>query len=158
MKNYFVALIALVLSVVTYNSFAQTPIIPIPTSRPVFNQTVPSNQDLPDKQRPPLVSATVKGSVYIKKGDEKAQFRVTVFKLVNNRWVNVNNFSTLVKPNGEYLTVIRGEGTYRFVPTVKFDPKFKYTFRPANHTVRIREGANNAIFIRNFNYKKDNRK
>jgi hypothetical protein len=157
MKKYFVALIALFLALVSYSTFAQSNLIPIPTSRPVFNPTPAENRGTV-KPKPNLVSATVKGSLYVKKGDEKTQFRITVYKLVNNRWVNVNNFSTAVKPNGEYLTVIRGEGTYRFVPTVKFDPKFKYTFSPSNQTVRIREGANNAIFIRNFNYKKDNRK
>lgn len=157
MKIYFVALIALFLALVSYSTFAQSPLIPIPTSKPTFSgtQTTPNVGSL---RKPNLVSATVKGSLYIKKGDEKTQFRITVYKLINNRWVNVNNFSTLIKPNGEYLTVIRGEGTYRFVPSVRFNPKFKYTFTPANHTVRIREGANNEIFIRNFGYKKDNRK
>lgn len=158
MNKIFTALIALVLAFISYNSFAQG-VLPIPPVRPEL-RTIPNlntSQTLP-QVRPNSVSATVKGSVNIKKGDEKARFRITVFKLVNDRWVNVNNFSTMVKPNGEYLTVIRGAGTYRFVPSVRFDPKFKYTFRPVNHTVRIREGSNNAVFIRNFNYKKDNRK
>lgn len=157
MKKYFVALIALVLGLVSYTSFAQ--LKPIAPSRPDVATPVPVVVDPAKRPTPPgRVSATVKGSLYIKKGDEKNQFRITVYKLVNNRWVNVNNFSTLVKPNGEFLTVIRGAGTYRFVPSVRFNSQYRFTFTPANHTVRIKEGSNAQVFIRNFSYKRDNRK
>jgi len=153
MKKYFVALIAFVLALFSYNSFAQT------NTKIASNDLIAqATSQVENRRLPSRVSATVKGSLYIKKGDEKNHFRITVYKLVNNRWVNVNNFSTVVKPNGEYLTVIRGEGTYRFVPSVRFNSQYKFKFTPANHTVRIKQGSNAQVFIRNFTYKRDNRK
>ena len=160
MKNYFIALIALFLVLFSYDSLAQR-LTPIPMRIPVFVSSPTSDQpnlNIQNISRPGTISATVKGALYVRPEDKNAKFKIVVYKLVNNRWVNVDNFSTEIKPDGSYLTVIRGEGTYRFVPTVKFDPKFKYTFSPLNHTVRIQKDSKNNVFIRNFSYKKTNRK
>jgi len=160
MKNYFIALIALFLVFFSYDSLAQR-LTPIPMRIPVF-ESAPAyeqpNLNIQNISRPGTISATVKGALNLKPEDKNVKFRIVVYKLVNGRWVNIDNFSTSIKPDGSYLTVIRGEGSYRFVPTVPFDPKFKYTFSPLNHTVRIQKDAKNNVFIRNFSYKKTNRK
>lgn len=157
MKKYFIALIALVLVFFSYSTFAQLRPIPpsIPKEQP---KPDPTNPVIINRPKPSTVSATVKGSIMIQASDKNKKFKVTVYKLVSGRWVNVDNFSTMVKPSGEYLTVIRGAGTYRFVPSVPFDTKFKYRFYPVNHTVNIGGGMKNAVFIRNFKYVRTNRK
>lgn len=157
MKKYFIALIALSLVFFSYNTFAQ--LRPI-TPSILREEPKPDTAIVEEVRRPvpSTVSATVKGAFMIQASDRNKNFKVTVYKLVGGRWVNVNNFSTMVKPTGEYLTVVRGAGTYRFVPSVRFDPKFKYRFLPANHTVVIKEGMKNAVYIRNFKYVRTNRK
>jgi len=162
MKKYFVALIALVLTLFSYDSLAQR-LAPIPNRTPVFLSSPPSNEPSSSSgnnsiPKPGVISATVKGEINLRPEDKNVKFTIVVYKFINGRWVNVNNFSTQIKPNGSYLTVIRGEGVYRFVPSAKFDPKFKYTFKPLNHTVKIDKNANNNVYIRNFSYKKTNRK
>ena len=167
MKKYFIALIALVIAFFVSGTDAQIrglPIKPVPLPPMPFTRPTPFPNPGPMKPGPistspnnKLLSATVKGTIYIKKEDAKVAFTITAYKLVNNRWV-ATNFSTKINEKGEYLAVVRGEGTYRFVPSVKFDPKFKYTFTPASQVVKISASNNDKILIRNFTYKKDNRK
>jgi len=157
MKKYFIALIALSLVFFSYSTFAQLRPITPSTLR---EEPKPETSIVEPQRRPApsLVSATVKGAFMIQASDRNKKFKVTVYKLVGGRWVNVDNFSTMVKPTGEYLTVVRGAGTYRFVPSVPFDTQYKYRFIPLNHTVTVRDGMKNAVFIRNFKYVRTNRK
>jgi len=166
MKKYFIALIALIVVFFVSGADAQirglpikpVPLPPMPFTRPNYPNPGPMKPGpIFTKPAPSLISATVKGTINVKKEDSKVAFTITAFKLVNNRWV-ATNFSTKINQKGEYLAVVRSEGTYKFVPSVRFDPKFRYTFTPSSQVVKINASNNAKPIIRNFTYKKDNRK
>lgn len=175
MRKYIIALALVLAFLFTSDTFAQVnrqilqkpvPIPPVINSlRSLPGGSIPSRvpTTFTGPTREPVsgtvsgpVSATVKGSFFTNRRSAPSaienSYVIRVAKLVNGRWVQYNNFQAVADSKNEYKVIVKSTGTYRFTPAVtKFDPKVKYTFKPAQQVVVINEKSNNQVYLRNFN-------